>query len=74
MTTIYKSVHIEGKWPFKYEAPVKRTQAQRSRDNYLKRKASTMKTEDGRKLLKLPVYSMSESFCEMLNNESKSSF
>ena len=25
MTTTLKSVHIEGKWPYKYEAPNRRT-------------------------------------------------
>lgn len=72
MTQIIKSVHIKECWPYQYEEPRKRTQAERNRDNYLKRKASTMKTDDGRLLLKLPVYSMSESFCEILNNDPQS--
>lgn len=84
---IYKSVHIKECWPFEYVAPERLTVKRRihtreamDRQNELKRaayhrrKASMVKTNDGKKLLGLRVFEMSESICERLNNESKSSF
>ena len=75
MTTI-KSVHIEGKWPFKYEAPSRRTHTEdaKKRQNELRRaryaKAVAIKTPKGKKLLGLKVFEMGIDVCERLNNES----
>lgn len=82
-----KSVHIKECWPFEYEEPerliVKRrvhTREAMNRQNELKRaayhrrKASMVRTNDGKKLLGLKVFEMGADICERLNNESKSSF
>jgi hypothetical protein len=84
MTTILKSVHIEGKWPYKYEAPNRRTHTEdaKKRQNELRRaryaKAVSIKTpkrEGSKKLLGLRVYEMDIDICERLNHAStKSSF
>jgi uncharacterized transporter YbjL len=84
MTTTYKSVHIKECWPYKYVKPsdwATRTQEYKDRRNAEKRekrrmlKSATVKTTDGKKLLRLPVYEMTDSICERLNNAStKSSF
>jgi len=68
MTTIYKSVHIEGKWPFTYEATARLDKNAKERERYKRKKAASVKTLKGVKLLKLPVYNMTESICERLNN------
>jgi hypothetical protein len=74
-----KSVHIEGKWPFKYEAPSRRTHTEdaKKRQNELRRaryaKAVAIKTPKGKKLLGLRVYEMDIDICKGLNNESQSS-
>ena len=78
---IIKSIHIKECWPYQYEEPerlvVKRrvhTREAMNRQNELKRaayhrrKASMVKTTDGKKLLKLKVFEMSDSICEVLNN------
>ena len=76
MTTI-KSVHIEGKWPYKYEAPNRRTHTEdaKKRQNELRRaryaKAVALKTpkkEGSKKLLGLKVYELDIDFCKELNN------
>ena len=82
-----KSVHIKECWPFEYAEPerlvVKRrvhTREAMNRQNELKRaayhrrKASMVKTNDGKKLLGLRVFETGNDICERLNNESKSSF
>lgn len=90
MTTIYKSVkdvksvHIKECWPYQYTDPISeyylRSQESREKRNAKKRadrlrlKSATVKTTDGKKLVKLPVYSMkcvemTDSICERLNNE-----
>ena len=75
MTTTYKSVHIEGKWPFKYEAPNRRTHTEdaKKRQNELRRaryaKAVSIKTPKGKKLVGLRVYEMNDDICERLNND-----
>jgi hypothetical protein len=75
MTTI-KSVHIKEYWPYKYVKPsdwATRTQEYKDRRNAEKRekrrmmKSATVKTTDGKKLLRLPVYEMTDSICEELN-------
>jgi hypothetical protein len=75
MTTIYKSVHIEGKWPYKYEAPNRRTHTEdaKKRQNELRRaryaKAKAIKTPKGKKLIGLRVYEMNDDICQSLNAE-----
>jgi len=71
-----KSVHIKECWPFQYVAPPSyqaRSQEAKDRRNAKKRelrrlKSATVKTTDGKKLVKLPVYSMDIDFCDRLNN------
>ena len=81
MTTTYKSVHIEGKWPYQYVAPNRRmhTEDAKKRQNELRRaryaKAVAIKTpkrEGAKKLLGLKVYEMNDGICERLNYESQS--
>jgi hypothetical protein len=71
MTTTIKSVHIKECWPFQYEAPVMDARARdnaRKREAYRRKKAATVKTTDGKKLLQLPVYGMSDNdFFESIN-------
>ena len=73
MTTTFKptgvkSVHIEGCWPYKYEPTQRLDKNAKERERYRLKKAATLKTIGGKKLLKLPVYNMSSDFCERLNN------
>ncbi|CAB5194943.1 hypothetical protein UFOVP176_46 [uncultured Caudovirales phage] len=64
--TVIKSVHIKECWPYKYVKPSDwstRSQEYKDRRNAEKRearrlKSATVKTTDGKKLLKLPVYEM----------------
>ena len=78
MTTIFKSVHIKECWPYEYGKVSEwqlRSQEAKDRRNAQKReqrrlKAASVKTLDGKKLLKLPVYSMSIDFCNGLNERS----
>jgi hypothetical protein len=76
-TTVVKSVHIEGKWPYQYEAPNRRTHTEdaKKRQNELRRaryaKAVSIKTpkrEGSKKLLGLRVYEMDIDICKELNN------
>jgi hypothetical protein len=72
-TTVVKSIHIEGKWPYKYEAPNRRVFKQETieRANARKREVYHQK----KKLLGLRVYEMDIDICKELNNASaKSSF
>ena len=70
MTTIYKSVHIEGCWPYQYVKPEREVKNAKERERYWKKKAASVKTLNGKKLLKLPVYDMD--VFQRLNYESKS--
>jgi len=63
-----KSIHIEGKWPFKYEPTQRLDKNAKERERYKRKKVAMIKTKEGQKLLKLPVYEMSIDFCERLNN------
>lgn len=78
--TTYKSIHIKECWPYQYEEPerlvVKRrvhTREAMNRQNELKRaayhrrKASMVKTTDGKKLLGLKVFEMGNDICQSLN-------
>lgn len=78
-----KSVHIEGKWPYQYVKPNRRTHTEdaKKRQNELRRaryaKAVSIKTpkrEGSKKLLGLRVYEMNDDICGRLNEQSKSSF
>ena len=75
MTTTFKSVHIKECWPYKYEAPNRRTHTEdaKKRQNELRRaryaKAKAMKTTKGKKLIGLRVYEMNDDICERLNND-----
>ena len=72
-----KSVHIKECWPFEYVAPVRRVFKRetmdranaRKREQYKRQKAATVKTTDGKKLLKLPVLEMTEEFCDSLSRQ-----
>ena len=80
MTTI-KSVHIEGCWPFEYVAPNRRLVKRETMDRanarkkaqYWAKKSATVKTTDGKKLVKLPVREMGrdEEFFERLSQQWK---
>lgn len=70
MTTI-KSVHIEGKWPYQYVKPISKEKNAKERERYWKKKAASVKTLNGKKLLKLLVYNMSDDMCERLNNDTR---
>lgn len=75
MNNPIKSVHIKEFWPYEYVEPVKMTRRERDKARYLRKKAASVKTpksEGSKRLLRLPVYSMSESFCERLNNDPQS--
>jgi len=77
MTTIYKSVHIEGKWPYKYEAPNRRVFKRETMDRAAADRANARKREiyhAKKKLLGLQVFELDIDICKELNNESKSSF
>ena len=66
-TTTIKSVHIEGCWPYKYEAPKERRVFKREtmdRANARKREIYHQK----KKLLGLQVFEMDIDICKELNN------
>lgn len=75
MTTTFKSVHIEGKWPFTYGAPSDPVMEKRrvfkretmDRANARKREVYHQK----KKLLKLQVFEMDIDFCKGLNNDTR---
>jgi hypothetical protein len=72
-----KSVHIEGKWPYQYVKadavkPEREVKNAKERERYWKKKAASVKTLNGNKLLKLPVFEMD--VFQRLNYESKSRF
>jgi hypothetical protein len=72
--TIFKSVHIEGKWPYTYVAPKRRnhTEDAKKRQNELRRaryaKAVSIKTTKGKKLLGLKVFELDIDIYKELNN------
>ena len=75
-----KSVHIEGKWPYQYVKPDRRTHTEdaKKRQNELRRaryaKAVAIKTPKGKKIMGLKVYELDIDFCGGLNEQSQSSF
>lgn len=81
-TTVVKSVHIEGCWPYEYVKPDRRlhTREAMDRQNELRRaryaKAKAIKTpkrQGSKKLLGLKVFELDIDFCERLNNETSRS-
>lgn len=69
MTSIYKSIHIEGKWPYQYVKPEREVKNAKERERYWRKKAATVKTTDGKKLLNLPVREMTDNqFFESINH------
>ena len=89
MTITIKSVHIKECWPYEYVKPsdwATRSQESKDRRNAAKReqrrmlKSATVRTSNGKKLLKFPVYEMVrnndffDSINEVYKHESKSSF
>lgn len=66
MTTIYKSIHIEGCWPYKYEAPNRRIFKQETIERANARKREVYHAK--KKLLQLRVYEMDIDICKELNN------
>lgn len=69
MTTTFKSVHIEGCWPYKYEAPNRRIFKQETIERANARKREVYHAK--KKLLQLRVYEMDIDICERLNNETR---
>jgi hypothetical protein len=67
MTTTFKSVHIEGKWPYKYEAPNRRVFKRETMDRANARKREIYHQK--KKLLGLQVFEMDIDICERLNND-----
>ena len=68
-----KSIHIKECWPYEYVKPdsvatPRLDKNAKERARYHRKKAATVKTTDGKKLLKLRVFEMSDSICERLNN------
>ncbi len=70
MTTIYKSVHIEGCWPYQYVKPDRRVFKKETMERANARKREVYHAK--KKLLQLQVFEMDIDICERLNNESQS--
>ncbi len=71
--TTYKSIHIEGKWPYKYEAPNRRIFKRETTDRANARKREIYHQK--KKLLGLQVFELDIDICKELNDASvKSSF
>jgi hypothetical protein len=71
MTTTFKSVHIEGCWPYKYEAPNRRTFKRETMDRANARKREIYHQK--KKLLGLQVFEMDIDICRELNSASAKS-
>lgn len=71
MTTTYKSVHIEGCWPYKYEAPNRRAFKRETMDRANARKREIYHQK--KKLLGLQVFEMDIDICRELNSASAKS-
>ncbi len=63
-----KSIHIEGKWPYKYEAPNRRVFKRETMDRANARKREIYHQK--KKLLGLQVFEMDIDICKELNNAS----
>jgi hypothetical protein len=68
MTTEMKSIHIEGKWPYKYVAPNRRVFKRETMDRANARKREIYHQK--KKLLGLQVFEMDIDICKELNNAS----
>ena len=66
MMTTFKSVHIKECWPYEYVKPVVSARNLKRRERY--RKAVSVKTAKGKRLIGLSVYEMNDDICEALNN------
>jgi len=66
MTTTFKSVHIEGKWPYQYEPIQRRVFKRETMDRANARKREVYHAK--KKLLGLRVYEMDIDICKELNN------
>lgn len=67
--TAIKSIHIEGKWPYQYVKSEREVKNAKERERYWRKKAATVKTTDGKKLLNLPVREMTDNqFFESINH------
>lgn len=82
MTTTYKSVHIEGCWPYKYEAPNRRAFKRETMDRAQADRANAREVLNERKreiyhqkkkLLGLQVFEMDIDICRELNSASAKS-
>ena len=67
--TTFKSIHIEGKWPYKYVAPNRRVFKRETMDRANARKREIYHQK--KKLLGLQVFEMDIDICKELNNASK---
>jgi len=67
MTTTYKSVHIEGCWPYKYEAPKRRVFKRDTMDRANARRREQYHQK--KKLMGLQVFEMGIDICQSLNAE-----
>lgn len=71
MTTIYKSVHIEGCWPYQYVKPDRRVFKKETMERANARKREVYHAK--KKLLQLQVFEMDIDFCKELNNDTAKS-
>lgn len=67
--TTFKSIHIEGKWPYKYEAPNRRVFKRETMDRANARKREIYHQK--KKLLGLQVFELDIDICKELNNGSR---
>ncbi len=65
--TTFKSIHIEGKWPYKYVAPNRRVFKRETMDRANARKREIYH-QNKKKLLGLQVFEMDIDFCRGLND------
>ena len=66
--TTYKSVHIEGCWPYKYEAPKRRVFKRDTMDRANARRREQYHQK--KKLMGLQVFEMDIDICNRLNQRS----
>lgn len=66
--TTYKSIHIEGCWPYKYEAPKRRVFKRDTMDRANARRREQYHQK--KKLMGLQVFEMDIDICNRLNQRS----
>ena len=69
MTTTFKSVHIEGCWPYQYVKPDRKVFKKETIERANARKREVYHAK--KKLLQLQVFEMDIDICKELNNGSK---